>query len=119
MTLALLHIDLKHNVWADSPSFPIQQIPDSYYDWNVKSNITGYQSSPEPVICDPTDFNAPSDIVGVNYYSDGSYLYATLWLDSPLEGDPPNNLTSREYGIQVDVKAVRDDLAADYASGIV
>jgi hypothetical protein len=125
MTLMILHTHLQHTVWGYSPSFSIQQIPDEHDDWegdiqiNSTENYTTQELAANLLNCDASNFGAPSDIITFNYYSDGKYLNATLWLASPLEEDLPDNLTSREYAIQVDVKSVYDPGTADYASGIV
>jgi hypothetical protein len=117
----LVHTYEQYEVFADSPSFPIQQIFDDVEDWNISVNSSEIAKSTD-VAEDSSDCAKsfeyiPSDITTVNYYSDGKYLYATLWLSSPLE-EFVNNLTSREYVIYVDVKSVYDAGISDYGSGI-
>ena len=100
---------IQNESYALSPSFPIQQILDNTNDWNSLNS------------CKPYEFdkpNFPSDIKAGSYESDGRYLNATLWLVSPL-GDPPQNLTSREFDILVDVKSAYDSKTTDYGSGII
>jgi hypothetical protein len=120
MTLMILYTHFQEKVWGDSPSFPIQQIFDDTEDWNffnsseiAKSTEVAEDSSD----CDKSLEYIPSDITTVNYYSDGKYLNATLWLSSPLE-EFVHNLISRDYVIYVDVKSVYDAGKSDYASGI-
>jgi hypothetical protein len=108
-----------HSVFAASPSFPIQQISDALQDWNVQFNSTEntiYSSiAKEPFGCLSSNF-IPSDIDTVNYFSNGRYLNATMWLASPLE-DPTNDIIKREYFMLLDIKSIYDPGSADYGIG--
>jgi hypothetical protein len=121
MTLMILYTHFQEKVWGDSPSFPIQQIDDASEDWNIFDNSSEIAKSTEVAEdssdCDKSFEYIPSDITTVNYYSDGKYLNATLWLSSPFE-EFVHNLSSRDYVIYVDVKSVYDARISDYASGI-
>jgi hypothetical protein len=117
----IVHAYEQHEVFAGSPSFPIQQVFDDQLDWNIPDpNSTERNIFPE-IAEDPfdcvTDLYVPSDITSVSYSSDGKYLNATLWLYSPLE-DPAYNIISREYAIQIDVASVYESGSADYASAV-
>jgi hypothetical protein len=62
---------LAHEALASSPSFPLQQLLDSSFDW---IDMAGGNMSRE-------GYNF-TDIQSINYLNDGKFLNATLWLHS-------------------------------------
>lgn len=131
-TLFLLFIFLIPYIWlqnevvASSPSFPIQQVQDERGDLNIDVvNNTIRAIYPniafDPLVCTVSNIygsNYPVDIISVSYYSDGSYLNATIWLDTFTEGFDYDiiSIISRDYSIQIDVKSVYDAYSAYFAS---
>lgn len=131
-TLFLLFIFLIPYIWlqnevvASSPSFPIQQVQDERGDLNigvVNNTIRAIYPNIafDPLVCTVSNIygsNYPVDIILVSYYSDGSYLNATIWLDTFTEGFDYDiiSIISRDYSIQIDVKSVYDAYSAYFAS---
>jgi hypothetical protein len=88
---------LSNDVFAESPIFSRQQITDRYDDLVDMTTSTYFNSSKgKNPLMDLTD------ILSVNYFSDGKKLNATLWLGSPFT---TTNITADilSYGILIDV----------------
>jgi hypothetical protein len=81
---------ITHKVFAISPSFAIQEITDPPNDW---VNMTTKQHTQNS---DPS-----TDILSVNYFSDGKFLNATLWLTFPFK-DRPIKYAEVNYGMLID-----------------
>ncbi len=76
--------------FAYSPPFLEQQILDDKRDWvNMKTR------QPEK-----NEFRVP-DITSVNYFSDGKFLNATLWLSKPFN-EPSRLFKEVDYGMFID-----------------
>jgi hypothetical protein len=89
--LATILICELNNSFADSPSFPEQEIVDKTGDWI--STRTRHTATNE--------FRVP-DITSVDYFSDGKFLNATLWLSKPFKEQPPNLFKEVDYGMFID-----------------
>ena len=77
--------------FADTPAFPEQEIRDDDGDWvNIKTR--------QPAI---NEFGVP-DITSVNYFSDGKFLNATLWLSKPFKQQPATSFKEVDYGMFID-----------------
>jgi hypothetical protein len=89
VVITVLYYSSIHDVFAQSLSFPRQQILDDPNDWiDLKtSNITkrGYSST---------------DILAVHYWGNGKYLNATLWLLLPFNEQP--SIGNVNYGMLID-----------------
>ena len=71
--LGLLYASYLDRIVALSPSFPREEIRDRPFDWRDIDRQEGkFEGSPF------------TDIRRVNYFSDGKYLNATLWLRGVL-----------------------------------
>lgn len=82
------------NVNASSPSFPRQEIQDDVSDWIDMETLQSTEEGGETL----------SDILLVNYFSDGNYLNATLWLTFPVN-EGPSIVDELTYGMLIDVDA--------------
>jgi hypothetical protein len=83
---------------ASSPSFPRQEIRDNPFDLidvTTQEEITagGKQSI---------------DTRGVNYFSDGDVLNATIWLNSPFNEIPDTDINTASYGMYIDSDSDKD-----------
>ncbi|MGE5705624.1 MAG: hypothetical protein ACM3XP_02770 [Nitrososphaerales archaeon] len=91
-------------VFADSPSFTLQEIIDGLNDWelwNGKSDsaiIKTHEDKPIEIHkalyksdCEIFGGYLVPDIESVSYSSDGKILNATIWLSSPFEGTLVND----------------------------
>jgi hypothetical protein len=87
LILISMYIHGYNNALADSPSFTCQGIIDPLHD-TIRLNscippppvkLTNYLYGPD----------SSTDINGVNYFSNGKSLNATIWLNGPIK-DPPN-----------------------------
>ena len=76
--------------FAISPFFPQEEITNYQHDW---VNMTNKEASPNG---DPS-----TDILAVDYFSDGHFLNATLWLYSPFK-DNPTIYNQVNYGLLID-----------------
>lgn len=77
--------------FADSPSFPEQEIVDKVGDWvSMKTRQAANN-----------EFRVP-DITSVDYFSDGKFLNATLWLSKPFKEQPPDLFKEVDYGMFID-----------------
>ena len=83
----LLH---QSQAFAISTPFPQQEIIDDQHDW---INMTSRETS--------TNGDPSTDILAVDYFSDGHYLNATLWLYSAFI-DSPINYNQVNYGMLID-----------------
>jgi hypothetical protein len=77
-------------VSTQSPSFSLQQIIDKRSDW-VNMGTQQYVNNSEP----------STDILAVNYFSDGKTLNATVWLFFPFQ-DKPSQYDTVKYGMLID-----------------
>jgi hypothetical protein len=81
---------IAHKALAASPPFAIQEIRDDSLDW---VNMTTKQHT--------QNGDLSTDILSVNYFSDGKSLNATLWLYFPFE-DRPIQYNEVNYGMLID-----------------
>jgi hypothetical protein len=81
---------------ASSPPFSYHQISDPLGDW--KEFYSG------------ADVNgtASTDILEVSFFSDGEFLYTTLWLDGTFEIAPARDPERVSYGVFIDADANRN-----------
>jgi hypothetical protein len=89
MVFALAAQDRQDNVSAES-SFTIQEIEDPPMDW-LNLSTKQYDSTLE---------ERSTDILAVNYYTDGDFLNSTVWLYFPFQVKP--NYTMVNYGMLID-----------------
>jgi hypothetical protein len=90
-------------VFAESPSFVRQEIPDDLNDFKTVAPSTpvGYRdANPD---CEEKSI-ASSDIKSISYISNGKFLNATIWLNSPYNSDIP--WEKLVYGMYLDVDSV-------------
>jgi hypothetical protein len=78
-----------HDVFAESPSFPRQQIIDDRNDW-VNVETRNFTKSGD----------RSTDILAVDYSSNGKFLNATIWLFFPFKEKPM--LEDVSYGMLID-----------------
>ena len=77
--------------FADSPPFLEQEIGDNITDWiNMSTNE----------IVEKLVIQKYTDITSVDYYSDGRFLNATLWLLFQFKGEP--TMREVDYGMLID-----------------
>lgn len=76
--------------FAISPAFPNQQISDEQQDWIKMTQNQPYHGG-----------YRPTDILAVDYFSDGYILNATLWLYFPFK-DHPIDFNQVNYGMLID-----------------
>ena len=81
---------LYSEVSPQSPSFSFQEIIDKRNDW-VDMRTKQYANNSDP----------STDILAVNYFSDGKTLNATLWLFFPFK-DKPSQYDTMKYGMLID-----------------
>ena len=87
--LGLLYASYLDRIVALSPSFPREEIRDRPFDWRDIDRQEGtFEGSPF------------TDIRRVNYFSDGKYLNATLWLRGVLSS--VDNEEQISYGTFID-----------------
>jgi hypothetical protein len=71
--------------------FPNQEIIDPNLDWiDIKTKTF------------TKDGDRSTDIISVDYYSDGNTLNAILWLYFPFKAEPPSSYENVNYGMYVD-----------------
>jgi hypothetical protein len=88
--------NIYNKVLAESPSFSLQQFMGKYKDWyDLKNSRPFFRSEVTNPLMDLTD------ILSVNYFSDGKTLHAIFWLASPFDH---TNITANiiSYGALVD-----------------
>jgi hypothetical protein len=85
----ILYLSYLDRAVALSPSFPREEIRDRPFDWR---NIDKQEGT--------LDGNPYTDIRRVNYFSDGKYLNATLWLRGTLNASA--NGEQMSYGTFID-----------------
>ena len=93
ITLLLGITDIPKNAFALSPYFGKQEMRDPSLDWvnmNTKQPVTSTKSLPYF-----------TDIISVDYYSDGKILNATLWTFLPFQGNPLK-YNKVDYGMLID-----------------
>jgi hypothetical protein len=73
-----------HNVFAESPSFSIQEINTSIHNGIRIDGITHAQTKPDY----SGSLASSSDIQRVTYFSDGKILNATMWLGGGVKQNP-------------------------------
>lgn len=93
LSLLFYSITLSNVVNTDSPSFGQQEIKNTPENWKVRSSNGDWIPA--------ADGSSNTDILAINYFSDGQFLNATLWLNGPV-GNPPNNDNDRAYGMLID-----------------
>jgi hypothetical protein len=89
-------------IFADSPSFPSQEISDDINDWNFLRN-ENMEPDTNATKCQmiQDDVHTP-DIESIKYISDRKMLNATIWLDSPFQYEP-NSTSFRPLATVVDL----------------
>jgi hypothetical protein len=87
--LGFLYSNYLDRVVALSPSFPREEIRDRPFDWRDIDKQEG-----------TLEGNPYTDIRRVNYFSDGKYLNATLWLKGALNASA--NGEQMSYGTFID-----------------
>jgi hypothetical protein len=93
ITLLLGITDIPKNVFALSPYFGKQEIRDPNLDWvNMKNKQPVTSTKGLPYF---------TDILSVDYYSDGKTLNATLWTFLPFQGNPLK-YNKVHYGMLID-----------------
>jgi hypothetical protein len=93
ITLLLSKTDIPKNAFALSPYFGKQEIRDPSLDWvdmKTKQPVTSTEGRPYF-----------TDILSVDYYSDGKILNATLWTFLPFQGNPLK-YNKVDYGMLID-----------------
>jgi hypothetical protein len=103
-----------NNVLAESPSFSLQQFAGGYKDWYDLANGNPFpRSEAKNPLMDLTD------ILSVNYFSDGKTLHVIFWLAAPFDNP---NITADiiSYGalIDADFNETTGIQGADYSIGI-
>ena len=95
-----MYTPLYHEVFAASPAFDRQEITDEPND-DIHLNRTG-QSQTKDDYNDTLDKS--TDIQKITYFSNGTFLNATLWLASGFEENPSVNgrTVAVVYGILID-----------------
>ena len=83
-------VKINYKAYAFSPSFDKREIHDSQLDW-INMKTKQYTSQGEQ----------STDILAVDYYSNGRTLDATLWLYFPFN-DAPTKYSSVNYGMLID-----------------
>ena len=91
--ILLSKIDVSYNVFALSPYFSKQEILDPNLDW-VDMETKQSASSKEGQLYS-------TDILSVDYYSDGKTLNAILWTFLPFQ-DSPLKYKNVDYGMLID-----------------
>jgi hypothetical protein len=90
--IILLYEPLFYNVFASSPSFSLQELRDGAVDWidmnkNQQQSLAGIPST---------------DILIVNYFSNGKILNATFWLSAPFKEKHSDERLKLNYGVLID-----------------
>lgn len=93
LLIILISIQISLSDVFASPIFGRQEISDPYVDWFDLNTQKSTESGG----------NTLSDIVLINYFSDGKTLKAILWTNFPVVKDPPTEELS--YGVLIDVDA--------------
>jgi hypothetical protein len=78
-----------------SSSFSRQDVVDPSDDWVNMANITNQQLNVESLF-------QPADIRGVNFFSNGKILNATIWIDGTFREMPPAEFGRVSYGAYID-----------------
>jgi hypothetical protein len=115
--IILVYESLFYEVFASSPSFARQGIEDAASDWsstikNIASNLPVNKTENTVECKQGVQYFLSPDIVGVNYFSDGETLNATIWLSSPFEeptsNKPPFFHIGRTYAWLIDINSAYD-----------
>lgn len=80
------------SVFASSPSYAQLEVRDDPFDWIDMNNNQRHAFNGDP----------STDILAVNYHSNGTNLYSTLWLLAPFNETTPNNRIEINYGMFID-----------------
>jgi hypothetical protein len=84
---------ISNNAKALSPYFSKQEIIDPPFDWvDMKTKQSATSKEGQPYF---------TDILSVDYYSDGKTLNATLWTFLPFQ-DRPLKYNKVDYGMLID-----------------
>jgi hypothetical protein len=84
LILFVSHMSSSHHAFATSPSFSYKEIRNEPYSWIDVHKHGGRRD----------DGYAYTELLGVNYFSNGKTLNATLWLGAP----PFNSNISHDRG---------------------
>jgi hypothetical protein len=115
--IILLYDPLFQEVFALSPSFARQGIEDAASDWslatkNIASSLSLNKTETIAECRRGLEYFLSPDIVGVNYFSDGETLNATIWLslsfEEPASNKPPFFHIGRSYGWLIDINSAYD-----------
>lgn len=87
--LIFFYYDLPIELFAASPSFPDKEITDNPRDWIDLETRNSTR-----------DADLSTDILAVDYYSNGKILNATLWLGAPFKEE--RNDSKVNYGMYID-----------------
>jgi hypothetical protein len=91
LILFVCYTSLWHHVFATSPSFSYKEIRNEFFNWiDVHKHVRSYYGDPSP------------ELIGVNYFSDGKTLNATLWLAAPLNINISHDKGQINYGVFID-----------------
>jgi hypothetical protein len=80
------------SVFASSPSYAQLEVRDEPFDWIDMNNNKRLAFNGDP----------STDILSVNYHSNGTNLYSTLWLLAPINETGPNSRIRINYGMFID-----------------
>jgi len=143
--LVIFYKPVSDLAFAQSPSFPRQEIINPIGNWSVikaRQNLVDLQTAFNRTVTvelakhknecteeKQNHFRIP-DIAAVTYLSNGKTLNATLWLSNPLTEHPLNISTTLlplkdvpiymiRYGMAVDVISAYDTQGGDYAVRIL
>ncbi|HKG70625.1 MAG TPA: hypothetical protein VKA87_01945, partial [Nitrososphaeraceae archaeon] len=78
-----------------SARFSRQGVVDASDDWVDMANIKNQQLN-------LTSLFQPTDIRGVNFFSDGKILNATIWINGEFQEKPPAEFGRVSYGAYID-----------------
>ena len=88
-----------HNVFAESPSFSIQEINSGIGNGIQVDGLTHAQTKPDYKGL----LDSSSDIQRVTYFSDGKTLNATMWLGGGVKQNPSlYGASTAVYGVLID-----------------
>jgi hypothetical protein len=90
LILVLSFLYNSQRVLSESPSFRFQEINDPFTDW-INLDSKNYSKDGIP----------STDILSVNYRSNGNILNSTIWLSGPFDNSPVEH-TVLNYGIYID-----------------
>jgi hypothetical protein len=102
ISVILLSNFLSCYVFAASPSFGYREIRDPFRDLIDMKCLKDLKVVATNKCVHTNERNQSTDIIAVDFFSNGRFLNATIWLVSPVKESTSNNREETNYGMFID-----------------